>query len=191
MARLPTVGSDEGSWGTVLNDFLTEAHTSDGKTKIDTWADSGSRPASPASGQVGLNVETGRIERYNGSSWDEFAVNSTEDALISWSTATQSSNDGSGGSVSINIGPTSSSGQKHHAIYDAASTLTITVSGTPPSNDIAVVDILASGSTTTVTVTGASWIEDLEPTAKKRLVILLFKDQGDNLVASFLPYTVS
>ena len=30
MARLPTVGGDSGSWGTVLNEFLGEEHNSDG-----------------------------------------------------------------------------------------------------------------------------------------------------------------
>ncbi|HSW74322.1 MAG TPA: hypothetical protein VLG16_00470 [Candidatus Saccharimonadales bacterium] len=30
MARLPTPGSDDGNWGTVLNDFLSVAHTATG-----------------------------------------------------------------------------------------------------------------------------------------------------------------
>lgn len=34
-ARLPTVGGDDGSWGTVLNTFLGVSHTSDGKDKSD------------------------------------------------------------------------------------------------------------------------------------------------------------
>lgn len=33
MARLPAVGSDQGNWGTVLNDFLSVAHNQDGTTK--------------------------------------------------------------------------------------------------------------------------------------------------------------
>lgn len=33
MARLPTPGSDEGSWGTILNDYLTVAHDSSGALK--------------------------------------------------------------------------------------------------------------------------------------------------------------
>lgn len=33
MARLPTPGGDDGSWGTVLNDFLNESHNSDGTIK--------------------------------------------------------------------------------------------------------------------------------------------------------------
>lgn len=33
MARLPTPGSDNGTWGTVLNDFLAQAHNTDGTIK--------------------------------------------------------------------------------------------------------------------------------------------------------------
>ena len=33
MARLPTPGSDDGVWGTVLNDFLTVGHNADGTLK--------------------------------------------------------------------------------------------------------------------------------------------------------------
>lgn len=33
MARLPTPGSDDGTWGTVLNDFLLQAHASNGLIK--------------------------------------------------------------------------------------------------------------------------------------------------------------
>lgn len=32
-SRLPTPGSDDGTWGTVLNDFLTQAHNADGTLK--------------------------------------------------------------------------------------------------------------------------------------------------------------
>lgn len=33
MARLPTPGGDENTWGDVLNDFLAQAHNSDGSLK--------------------------------------------------------------------------------------------------------------------------------------------------------------
>src|SRR5689334_6172015 len=33
MARLPIPGSDSGSWGNILNDFLTQSHNSDGTLK--------------------------------------------------------------------------------------------------------------------------------------------------------------
>ncbi len=34
MARLPTPGSDDGDWGTILNDYLSEAHEEDGTLKV-------------------------------------------------------------------------------------------------------------------------------------------------------------
>lgn len=33
MARLPTLGGDDGTWGAILNDFLEQAHNSDGSLK--------------------------------------------------------------------------------------------------------------------------------------------------------------
>jgi len=36
MSRLPTPGSDDGSWGTVLNDYLTVEHNADGTLKART-----------------------------------------------------------------------------------------------------------------------------------------------------------
>lgn len=33
MARLPQIGGDQGSWGQILNDFLSESHNSDGSLK--------------------------------------------------------------------------------------------------------------------------------------------------------------
>jgi len=33
MARLPSIGGDDWNWGTVLNDFLSQAHNSDGSLK--------------------------------------------------------------------------------------------------------------------------------------------------------------
>lgn len=40
MARLPNPGSDEGVWGSVLNDFLDVAHNNDGTLKAQTTIDS-------------------------------------------------------------------------------------------------------------------------------------------------------
>ncbi|HKX72786.1 MAG TPA: hypothetical protein VJM32_02125 [Candidatus Saccharimonadales bacterium] len=42
MARLPIPGSDEGSWGDILNDFLNTAHNTDGSLKPSSVASAGS-----------------------------------------------------------------------------------------------------------------------------------------------------
>lgn len=36
MARLPVSGSDDGVWGTILNDYLSQAHASNGALKSGT-----------------------------------------------------------------------------------------------------------------------------------------------------------
>lgn len=36
MARLPSVGVDDGNWGTILNDFLSQSLTDDGRLKNDS-----------------------------------------------------------------------------------------------------------------------------------------------------------
>lgn len=36
MARLPTPGSDQGTWGSILNDYLSQSHSSDGTLKANT-----------------------------------------------------------------------------------------------------------------------------------------------------------
>ena len=33
MTRLPTPGGDQGNWGTILNDYLSQAHNPDGTLK--------------------------------------------------------------------------------------------------------------------------------------------------------------
>ena len=35
MARLPQPGGDDGSWGSILNDFLSQSHAADGSLKSD------------------------------------------------------------------------------------------------------------------------------------------------------------
>lgn len=41
MARLPQPGSDEGTWGTILNDFLVQSHNTDGTLRAGAVDDSG------------------------------------------------------------------------------------------------------------------------------------------------------
>lgn len=49
MARLPTPGSDNGTWGSILNDFLDQSHNSDGSLKSEAVA--GAVPDATASSQ--------------------------------------------------------------------------------------------------------------------------------------------
>lgn len=59
MARLPNPGSDDGAWGTILNDFLTTEHNTDGTLKLRT--DGTFEPAThkgAASGYAPLNASS-------------------------------------------------------------------------------------------------------------------------------------
>ena len=66
MARLPVPGSDAGSWGAVLNDYLQQSHKTDGTLK-----DNSVGPLTIASGAVGSTalatgaVTTGKIADAN------------------------------------------------------------------------------------------------------------------------------
>lgn len=46
MARLPKVGDDKGTWGDILNDFLTQSHADDGTLKANTVGAPQLRPGS-------------------------------------------------------------------------------------------------------------------------------------------------
>lgn len=71
MSRLPVPGSDDNTWGNVLNDFLLVAHDTDG-TLLGTSVRAASRPQIlPYSNQGILSTKVGTIRLYNdsGSAW--------------------------------------------------------------------------------------------------------------------------
>ena len=92
MARLPIPGADEGSWGQILNDFLSMAHQSDGAlksnivqeanlssavvTKLNTVA--GAQGATGATGPTGTQGATGpQGPAGSGSSWNFRTITNT------------------------------------------------------------------------------------------------------------------
>ena len=67
MSRLPTVGGDDNTWGNVLNDFLDQAHNSDGSLKGSAVSASGAEMAAnkgQASGYAPLD-NTGKVPSSN------------------------------------------------------------------------------------------------------------------------------
>lgn len=95
MARLPIVGSDSGTWGVVLNDYLSVVHETDGTLKSDTVGStqinassvasslllSGSLVSRPAAATENANLyylatddSGGTLYRSNGSSWSQITV---------------------------------------------------------------------------------------------------------------------
>lgn len=64
MARLPIPGSDEGNWGNVLNDFLSQTHATDGQLKDGSIPEAKLSPAVQAklnavAGPIGATGPTG------------------------------------------------------------------------------------------------------------------------------------
>ena len=57
MARLPTPGGDDGTWGDVLNDFLDQAHNSDGSLKSSAVSSAGAY-TKPTSGIPSTDLDS-------------------------------------------------------------------------------------------------------------------------------------
>lgn len=55
MARLPNPGGDQGVWGQVLNDFLSQAHTDQGTLKADSVGGSQIQAGAVTKTDVGLS----------------------------------------------------------------------------------------------------------------------------------------
>jgi hypothetical protein len=88
VSRLPTLGSDDGTWGTVLNDYLSLQHQGDGTHKYDSIIPSGLDSAKPPAlaANTGLlylstDVASGTLYRSNGSSWVKVARGASENSL--------------------------------------------------------------------------------------------------------------
>ncbi len=60
MTRLPVLGSDDGTWGQILNDFLSQAHNSDGSLKQVAVTAAGAvstvNAKAPTSGDVSIGI---------------------------------------------------------------------------------------------------------------------------------------
>lgn len=61
MARLPTPGGDDGTWGSVLNDYLKQSHNTDGTIKASAVSASGAEVTTnkgAANGYAPLNASS-------------------------------------------------------------------------------------------------------------------------------------
>lgn len=58
MARMPTPGGDNGSWGEILNDFLSQAHTNTGALKSDSVDTSHVRDGAITRAKTSSGVQT-------------------------------------------------------------------------------------------------------------------------------------
>lgn len=56
MSRLPTPGGDDGTWGTVLNDFLAQEHNTDGTQKTLPLTEGGTNATDAATARTNLGT---------------------------------------------------------------------------------------------------------------------------------------
>lgn len=86
MSRLPTPGSDTGTWGTILNDFLGVSHAADGTLNANVVANANISDGTIALGKLATSVQTslGKADAALAAS----ALDSSTAALISGSSST-------------------------------------------------------------------------------------------------------
>jgi hypothetical protein len=85
MSRLPIPGSDDGGWGTILNDYLAQAHTAAGAIKTDAVT----------TGAVQNNAVTAaKLSATGGSSGQALVLDTAASGGLSWQTV-------SGGSSAV------------------------------------------------------------------------------------------
>ncbi len=58
MSRLPTPGSDNGTWGTILNDFLGVSHAADGTLSSNVVSNANIADGTIALGKLATSVQT-------------------------------------------------------------------------------------------------------------------------------------
>lgn len=98
MARLPIPGQDDGTWGDVLNDFLTQAHTTDGALKPDAVDGSNLQNSSVSTSILQDNsVTSDKLSVAGGTDGDVLTKDSGASGGLSWSTATDGAPSGPAG----------------------------------------------------------------------------------------------
>jgi len=89
MARLPIPGQDDGTWGDVLNEFLAQAHATDGSLKPDAVdANSLQNDSVSTSTLQDNSVTTDKLSVTGGSDGDFLTKNSGASGGLSWTTGT-------------------------------------------------------------------------------------------------------
>lgn len=112
MSRLPTPGGDNGDWGNVLNDFLIQAHNTDGTLKLDAITSAGGY-IKPANGipkidlsstiQASLSSADGSIQSINGKTGTSVTLVANDIGALSQTTADGRYLQLTGGTVSSSI----------------------------------------------------------------------------------------
>jgi len=87
MARLPTPGGDDGTWGDVLNDYLNQSHNTDGTLKNSAVTGAGAAPSNDS--RFPTADEKNALAGTSGTpgTGNEYATKQTTDGLAAADTA--------------------------------------------------------------------------------------------------------
>ena len=87
MARLPTPGSDDGTWGQVLNDFLAVAHDTTGNIKANAINSSALQDNSVSGSKLqDSTVSEAKLDVTGGSNGQVLTKNSVQSGGLEWTT---------------------------------------------------------------------------------------------------------
>ena len=81
MARLPIPGGDEGTWGAILNDYLSQEHNSDGTLKIRTNGTLDGKYTKPGSGIPTADIADGAVTSAKVSSQIQSSLDKADAAI--------------------------------------------------------------------------------------------------------------
>lgn len=94
MARLPTPGSDDGTWGQVLNDFLAVAHDTDGSVKANAIDSSALQDNSVSGTKLqDSTVSEAKLDITGGSNGQVLTKNSGQSGGLEWTTVSGGASD--------------------------------------------------------------------------------------------------
>lgn len=123
MARLPILGSDNGEWGSILNDFLQTSHNGDGSLKPSAVDASGGQGPEGLQGPQGLAGAAGS-KIYTGTTTPS-TLHNNSDVYINTSNGDyyQQANGAWGSPVGNLTGPSSGLGSHLTTVFDASSAI--------------------------------------------------------------------
>lgn len=171
MARLPTPGSDNGTWGDVLNDFLAQAHNTDGSLKdAGVVADKATTASPTFTGTVTVPTPINPTDATTKAYVDSAAAAGTPDATSSTKGKLQLTGDLGGTAASPTVPGLASKAQalavaatvsaagalvanKHNPVDATAGNLTMTLPTGQAAGTVIVVE-KSDATTNTVTASG-------------------------------------
>ena len=102
MARLPQLGGDENTWGSILNDFLEVSHNTDGTVKSGVVDSSALQDGSVSGAKLqSSSVVASKLNAGSGSNGDVLTKNSASSGGFVWASAPGSTVDSVNGQTGV------------------------------------------------------------------------------------------